>query len=175
MKVSKGAFLIIKGKLVNGLYLLQGSTIVGSAALSSSHNSESDTTHLWHMHLGHMSKSKRSILSKLGLLGDDKIEKLDFYKHCGFGKQIRVKFSTTIHRTKGIVDYIHSNLWGPTHVSSKGGTKYLLTFIDYFSRKVQVYFLKHKNNGFPTFKKWKVLIENQTSMKIKLLQTNNGS
>ena len=125
------------------------------------------------MHLGHISEAGMSILSKRGLLGDDKIEKLDFCEHCVYGKQTRVKFSTAIHRTKGTVDYIHSDLWGPAPVSSKGGAKYLLTFIDDFSRKVWVYFLKHKNDVFPTFKKWKVHIENQTGKKIKHFRTNN--
>ena len=101
-----------------------------------------------------------SILSKRGFLDGLKIEKLVFSEHCVYGKQTRVKFSTAIHRTKGTVDYIHYDLWGPTPVPSKGGTRYLLTFIDDFSRKVLVYFLKHKNDVFPTFKKWKALIEN---------------
>jgi len=60
-------------------------------------------------------------------------------------------------------------------VSSKGGVRYLLTFIDDFSRKVWVNFLRNKNDIFSNFKKWKTLIENQTSKKIKCLRTNNSS
>ena len=59
-------------------------------------------------------------------------------------------------------------------VPSKGNARYLLTFIDGFSRKVWVYFLKHKNDVFPTFKKLKVFIENQIGKKIKRLPTDNG-
>ena len=51
-----------------------------------------------------------SILSKRGLLNGQKIGKLDFCEHCVFGKQCRVKFSIANHRTKGTVDYIHSDL-----------------------------------------------------------------
>lgn len=57
---------------------------------------------------------------------------------------------------------------------SIGGKRYMLTFIDDYSRKVWVYFLKHKDEVFSTFKAWKTLIENQTNKKIKRLQTNNG-
>ena len=64
---------------------------------------------------------------------------------------------------------------GLASVLSKGGARYLLTFIDDFSRKVWVYFLKHKNDVFHTFKKWKALIENQTDKKIKRLIIDNGS
>jgi len=62
------------------------------------------------MHLGHISETGMTILSKYGLLGN-KVGKLDFCEHCCvYGKQTRVKFNTAIHRTKDNVDYIHSNL-----------------------------------------------------------------
>ena len=73
-----------------------------------------------------------------------------------------------------MMDYIHFDLWDREHVSSKGGASYLLMFIDDFSRKVWVYFLKHKNEVFHTFKKWKVLVEKHTNKKIKRLQIDNG-
>ena len=37
-----------------------------------------------------------------------------------------------------------------------------------------MYFLKHKNEAFSTFKEWKFLIENQTGKKIKRLRKDNG-
>ncbi|KAG8480905.1 hypothetical protein CXB51_025479 [Gossypium anomalum] len=48
---------------------------------------------------------------------------------------------------KGTLEYIHSGLWGPSRVPSRGGANYMLTFIDDFSRKVWAFFLKKKNNG----------------------------
>lgn len=50
----------------------------------------------------------------------------------------------------------------------------MMTLIDDFSRKVWVYFLRHKNETFPTFKKWKTLVETQTGRKVKKLRTDNG-
>ena len=136
LRIGKGALIFIKGILVNGLYLLQGSTIVGVAAVSLT-DPNLDNTRLWHMHLRHMSEAGMSILGKLGLLiNGQKIGKLDFCEHCVFGKQCRVKFNIAQHKTDGIVDYIHSDLGGPSPVSSKGGHRYLLTFINDYSRKV---------------------------------------
>jgi Integrase core domain len=87
----------------------------------------------------------------------------------------RESFSTVIHQTKRTLDYIHSDLWGPSLEPSKGNDPhYLLTFIVDFSRKVWVYFLKEKNEIFKVFKEWKTLLENQTEMKIKRLRTDNG-
>jgi hypothetical protein len=174
IRVCKGSLVVMKGNKVDGLYLLQGSVIIGSAAVSSSNDSDSDTTRLWHMRLGHVSERGMTILSKRGLLCDQKTGSLDFCEHCVFGKQCRVKFSTGIHRTSGTVDYIHSDLWGPSQVPSKGGARNFVTFIEDFSRKVWVYFLKKKSDVFVTFKQWNVVIENQTGKKIKRLRTNNG-
>ena len=50
----------------------------------------------------------------------------------------------------------------------------MLTFVDDFSRKVWVYFLRQKNEAFSMFKKFKALVENQTRRKIKKLRTDNG-
>jgi len=50
----------------------------------------------------------------------------------------------------------------------------MLTFVDDFSRKVWVYFLRQKNEIFSMFKKFKALVEDQTGRKIKKLRTDNG-
>ena len=44
----------------------------------------------------------------------------------------------------------------------------MLTFIDDYSRKVWVYFLKHKNEVFVTFKQWKTLLEKPTRKQVKI-------
>ena len=102
----------------------------------SSSDSDLEITKLWHMWLGHISERGMDELTKQHLLCAKKTGKLDFCEHCVFGKQCRVKFRTTIHRTKVTLDYIHSNIWVPSRVPSLGGGLYILTFIDDYSRKV---------------------------------------
>ena len=63
---------------------------------------------------------------------------------------------------KGTLEYIHSDLWGPSRVPSRGEANYMLTFIDDFFRKVQAFSLKQKSDVFTTFKSWKTMIEKQT-------------
>ncbi|KAL5790253.1 hypothetical protein ACOSQ2_005141 [Xanthoceras sorbifolium] len=55
-------------KKAGSLYILQGSTITGSAAVSKSSMPDSEVTKLWHMRLGHMSEKGLTLLSKRGLL-----------------------------------------------------------------------------------------------------------
>lgn len=92
------------------------------------------------MQLGHISETRMAILSKHGLLCGDHMLSLDFCEHCVFGKQRRISFSMKVHLTKGIINYIYSNLWGSAQVTFKGGASYFLTFIDDFSRKVEFIF-----------------------------------
>ena len=115
-----------------------------------------------------MSENGLDILSKRGHLCNQSIGSFEFFEHCVFVKQKRVSFSSpVIHKMKGILDYILSDLWGPSRVPSKGGIRYMLTFIDDYSRKVWIYFLKHKNDVYLTFKQWKVLIKKQIGKQIK--------
>lgn len=53
------------------------------------------------------------------------------------------------------------------------GYKYYVTFIDDFSRKTYIYFMKNKDEVFSRFKEFKVLVENQTGRKIKMLRSDN--
>ncbi|XP_060170465.1 uncharacterized mitochondrial protein AtMg00300-like [Lycium barbarum] len=122
LKVSKGALVLMKGTRRGTLYYLQGSIMKGSVAVSNS-LSDDDVTRLWHMRLGHMSEKDMTILSKRGLLGKTGMGKLYFCDHCVFGKQKRGSFSIAKHRTQGILDYIHSDLWGPSKVPSLGGKR----------------------------------------------------
>jgi hypothetical protein len=65
-------------------------------------------------------------------------------------------------------------VFGTISVSSLGGSLYYVSFIDDFSRKTCIYFLRNKSNVFEKFKEFKSDMENQTDKKIKVLRTNNG-
>jgi hypothetical protein len=73
-------------------------------------------------------------LVKQGLLKGAKTRKHGFCEHCVLGKQTRVKFGTAVHNIKGILDYVHTNVWGPSKNESIGGNRWFVTFIDDFSR-----------------------------------------
>uniref|UniRef100_A0A2N9IGQ9 CCHC-type domain-containing protein n=1 Tax=Fagus sylvatica TaxID=28930 RepID=A0A2N9IGQ9_FAGSY len=174
MKVSKGAMVVMTGqKISSNVYKLLGNTILGGVAAVA--ESEDDDTLLWHMRLGHISERGMRELHKRNLLTGIKSCKLDFCKYCIMGKQCRVRFKTATHKTKGILDYVHSDIWGPVRTPSKGGAQYFMSFIDDYSRKAWVYFLKNKSEAFAKFKIWKAEVENQTGRKIKCLRTDNGT
>jgi len=73
-KISHGALITVKGSKMNGLYILDGSIVIGNASVASvvPHNN----SELWHLRLGHVSERGLVELAKQGLLGKDKLDKL---------------------------------------------------------------------------------------------------
>lgn len=90
------------------------------------------------------------------------------------GKKHRVSFYSSSHKSSRVLDYIHSNVFGPVNVPLISRSVYFVSFIDDYSRTF-VYFLKSKSEGFSQFKEFKSLFENQTGRKIKCLRIENGS
>ena len=174
LNVYKGSEVILKGVKQGTLYLLQGTTLLDSAAVASAAIDHGEMTKLWHMRLGHMSERGMQILAKDDLLGGHQVKELGFCEHCVFGKLHRNKFTKAVHRTKGTLDYIHSDCWGPSRVESLGGHRYFLSLIDDYSRMTWIFMMRQKSDAFEKFKQWKVLVENQTGKKVKRLRTDNG-
>ena len=93
----------------------------------------------------------------------------------GFGKQKKFSFEKISKTPKTEkLELVHTDVWGPTLVSSPAGSLYYVTFIDDSTRNVWVYFLKKKSEVFDTFRKWKAMVENKTGLKIKRLRSDNG-
>ena len=73
-----------------------------------------------------------------------------------------------------LLELIHSDVNGPMRTTSHGGAKYFVTFIDDFSRKTFVYFMKQKSEVLDHFKIFKALVEKQTGFEIQKLRSDNG-
>lgn len=59
-------------------------------------------------------------------------------------------------------------------IQSTNGNKYLVTFIDDYTRMCWVYLLKEKSKVFPTFNNYHLWITNETQFNIGTLRSNNG-
>lgn len=131
----------------------------------------------WHRRLGHMNaqsmrKMKNGAVDGVTFRDDDRaIMKCET---CSIGKQTRLPFKESQTSCKKLLELVHSDVMGPLEVRSIGHAQYLLTFVDDFSRKVFIYFLKTKDQVFDRFVEFKALVENQTGEKIKILRSDNG-
>ena len=91
------------------------------------------------------------------------------------GKYTKTAFLSSDNRSEGVLDLIRSDLCGPMSSSSLTGFEYYITFIDDFSRKTWIYFLRSKKSKVLLwFQEFKALVENQTGRKIRALRSDNG-
>ena len=99
---------------------------------------------------------------------------LDLCEHCIFGKHKRVWFTTSSRRSFDLFQLIHSDIFGPIPTLSINGARYFLTYIDEYSRRVMVYFLKNKSKAFEKFKMLKEQVTKSLGKYILYLIFDNG-
>ena len=76
---------------------------------------------------------------------------------------------TSSHRATKPLELVHSDLCGPMQVDSSGGSRYMLTFIDDYSRYTHVCFLKKKSEVLQKFKQFVAYSENMCNSRVEKL------
>jgi hypothetical protein len=77
----------------------------------------------WHHHLGHLCGPRLSTLIKSSCLGRTSSESIFHCKGCHLGK-IQLPYFTSDSHSARPFDLVHSDVWGPAPLVSKGGNKY---------------------------------------------------
>ncbi|KAJ0590261.1 putative RNA-directed DNA polymerase [Helianthus annuus] len=110
------------------------------------------------------------------VLGLPKIKKDDSVcEGCISGKHARKPFQKKmVWQATEPLQLVHSDICGPMRTESIGGCRYFITFIDDYTRKTWVYFLKFKYEALYHFKNFRVLNEKQSNHVIKTLRTDRG-
>jgi hypothetical protein len=160
---------VVIGTEEGGLYKLKGHL---DASLT--HSTES-TCELWHSRLAHINYKALPYVSKVVTgLPEFKVDHEGVCKGCAHGKNIKNPFPESDSKTKRILELIHSDVCGLLPSTSLSGYVYYVSFIDDYSRKTWVYFLKSKDEVLKNFKEFKALVENLFERKIKTLRSDNG-
>jgi hypothetical protein len=147
--IDREFFMCPKGKTIQdaifigteegGLYKLKGHS---DAVLT--HSIESPCE-LWHRRIDHINYKALPYVSKAVTgLTDFKVDHEGVCKGCAQGKNIKNPFSKSDNKVEGVSELIHSYLCGPIPSTSLSGYVYYVSFIDDYSRKTWVYFLKSK-------------------------------
>jgi hypothetical protein len=128
------------------LYKLQGKHVRALV-----HDSD-NLCELWYKRMGHLHHKALPILREIVIgLSKFNIEPHGVCRGCTLGKHAKVVFPSSRHRSKEILDLVHSNVCGPMLVASISGSMYYVSFIDDFSRKTWIYFLKTNDEVFSRF------------------------
>lgn len=145
-----------------GLYYLQSPSSIACTI--------SESPSLLHRRLGHPNLNKlRKMVPQLSHLQSLECES------CQLGKHVRSSFSSsTQSQAYAPFDVIHSDIWGPSRVTSILGPKYFVTFIDEFSRCTWIYLLKERSELFGVFQNFFKEIQNQFNSSIRILRSDNA-
>ena len=94
---------------------------------------------------------------------------------CIIGKQHRESFPIgKSYKGRAPLEIVDSDLCGYMQTPSIGNKLYFITFIDDYSMKIWVYFLKHKSESFEVFKQFKFMVEKKSGHYIKILRIDKG-
>nr|CCA24687.1 putative polyprotein [Albugo laibachii Nc14]CCA26369.1 putative polyprotein [Albugo laibachii Nc14] len=168
----------------NGKTFLLHGTIYENTLTTSEQLTQEASEEIWHAKLGHISKQRMDNARKCvtGYNIDAIQSSLDednvLREGCLDGKSFVKPFPQTTYRkikTKATLELVHNDVMGPMRTKSHGGSMYIISFIDDYSRYVEVYFLKSKTEAVDSMIHYKALMENQIGTTMKSIRTDNGT
>jgi len=134
--------VIAKGEQYGKLGKLLASTMISGEKYISK-QVEKDPSMLWYQRLDHIGENGLMTLTSIKMV--DGIPSCSmgfgFCEHCLHEKQNWVSFESMGGRAKGILDLIHSNVFGPTPIASFGKSRHYISFTDDYSIYVWIYLL----------------------------------
>ena len=99
---------------------------------------------------------------------------MDFCTSCQLAKSHRLPFPQSVSRALHPFELVHSDLWGPSPITSITSVKYFILFIDDFSRFSWFYLLKSKDEAYNAYLQFQTLIKTQFNTVIKKIRSDWG-
>lgn len=144
---------------------------------------EAQSPELWHRRLGHAGYEKLARLAEEELVSGVQVSGKAFrekkalvYEACILGKQTREPFPKDNDSAESTepLQLLHMDVCGPMPKASKGGSRYLATFLDDYSKLSVVQPLKKKSDVVAVTEGVLARLELQTGKKVKAVQTDRG-
>ena len=92
---------------------------------------------------------------------------------CQYAKHTRVPFSPKPYIPSIPFALIHSDIWGPSRITTMNGKRWFVTFIDDHTRTTWVYLLREKSETCQVFQNFNNMIQTQFQKKVCVLRTYN--
>jgi len=165
-------------KLTRSLYLLRSRAQEWPERAMVAKEGENESWDEWHRRFGHVSaKSLQDIKRKAMVSGFDvdMESKPTKCEECIQSKLVHRPFpaeATTRAEKPGELTY--SDLWGPKRTQSIGGARYFMSFVDDYSRKTSVVFLRDKSEATERMKEYITYLERNWERVPKAIRVDNG-
>nr|GEX81569.1 hypothetical protein [Tanacetum cinerariifolium] len=138
-----------------------------------------DESNLWHRRLAHVNFKTLNKLIKGNLvrgLPTKVFENNHTCVACKKGKQHRASYKTKpVSSVDQPLFRLHMDLFGLTFVKSLNKKSYCLVITDDYSRFSWVFFLASKDENSPILKTFIIGLENQISLTVKVIRSDNGT
>ena len=168
--ITRGDVVIASGHKRGNLYVLDGTA-------DRQPDEAQPSSDLWHQRLAHVNNKMLDKLVSCDVSGVDlkKVEPRSFCEGCGQGKATRHKPKPLgeIRSTRRL-EKVHSDVCGPMQMASNSGKKYMVTFVDEYSRSCAVYFMAHKSDTFAMFQEFHAKVTGESGERIGVLKTDGG-
>jgi hypothetical protein len=107
--------------------------------------SNNDICEIWNKWMSHLHHGALRILREI-VTGVTKFstKNYELCKGCALGKYTKTTFPRSDNRATGILDLIYSYVCGPIYSTFLSGFLYYVIFIDEFSQKPWIFFMKSK-------------------------------
>ena len=132
---------------------------------------------LWHKRFAHLNfQGLCTLANKHLVIGLPPLKSpKEICTSCIIGKQHRDTIPRqSSWRALKKLQLIHADVCGPISPSSHSNKRYILSFINDYSRKTWVYFLHAKSETFSAFKSFKARVEKEVSASIICLRIERG-
>ncbi|GKB26845.1 retrovirus-related pol polyprotein from transposon TNT 1-94 [Tanacetum coccineum] len=170
---------LISGSRDTNLYTISLDDMLKSSLIYLLSKASKTKSWLWHRRLSHINFGTLNQLAKQCLvrgLPKLKFEKDHLCSACSLGKSKKYSHKPKVDDTnQEKLDLLHIDLCGPMRVESINGKKYILIFVDDYSRFRWVKFLRSKDKTLEVIIKCLKQIQVRLNATVKNVRTDNGT
>ena len=142
-----------------------------------------ESAELWHRRFGHLGYRSLARLASAKMVDGLAVPPEAFAtaahdglcEPCVLAKQQRAPFPNSQSQSARPLELLHMDVCGPLPVASLGGSKYVVTFLDDFSRLSVVKPVARKSCVPDVVRATVELLENQSGVRLQKVRTDNGS
>nr|GEW61762.1 Pol polyprotein [Tanacetum cinerariifolium] len=161
------------GYAMNGMFKLNVMVVKNEINKMKSSAYLIESSNVWHGRLRHVNFNSMRLLIKFNSMPNFHIDSKYKRKTCVEAKLTRTSFKSVKRKNKPL-DMVHTDICDLKSLSTKGGNKYFITFIDDCIKYYYVYLLKSKDEAIDKFILYKTEVENQLGKKIKVVRSDRG-
>ena len=170
--------LIIETRMsANRMFVLQTQAQEDTGDYMCNLTASQELAQLWHRRYGHLShKGLQTLVHNNMVHGLPQLQASNATcTDCISGKHHRDAIpKEATWRAAQPLELVHADICGPISPTSNSGKRYVLCFIDDFTRKAWAYLLTEKREAFMCFKQFQKLVEKEKGLAVKCLRTDRG-